>query len=138
MTCIIFAGHPDNKGDVQQKHVTFVHVTIGHFYIVNYLFNLNLVYHAIYISVWCFIFDKMVASKCFLWSSTFTWSNSVRIDIRWDEGWRDEMTTTYTYKLTSIEICIYFDIDLLTCFMQFMAALRGLSLSNAGRSGKRG
>jgi len=36
------------------------------------------------------------------------------------------MTTTYTYKLTSIEICIYFDIDLLTCFMQFMAALRGL------------
>ncbi|KAG2658177.1 hypothetical protein PVAP13_1KG259200 [Panicum virgatum] len=35
------------------------------------------------------------------------------------------MTTTYTYKLTSIEICIYFDIDLLTCFMQFMAALRG-------------
>ena len=93
---------------------------------LNYLFNLSLVYHAIYISVWCFIFDKMVASKCFLWSSTFTWSNSVRIDIRWDEGWRDEMTTTYTYKLTSIEICIYFDIDLLTCFMQFMAALRGL------------
>ena len=30
MTCIIFARHPDNKGDGQQ-HVTFVHVTIGHF-----------------------------------------------------------------------------------------------------------
>jgi len=40
---------------------------------------------------WCFIFDKMVGSICFLWSSTFTWSNSVRLDIRWDEGWRDEM-----------------------------------------------
>ena len=31
MTCIIFARHPDNKGDIQQQHVTFVHVTIGHF-----------------------------------------------------------------------------------------------------------
>ena len=31
VTCIIFARHPDNKGDVQWQHVTFVHVTIGHF-----------------------------------------------------------------------------------------------------------
>jgi len=32
MTCIIFARHPYNKGDVQQQHVTIVHVTIGHFF----------------------------------------------------------------------------------------------------------
>ena len=31
MTCIIFTRHPYNKGDVQQQHITFVHVTIGHF-----------------------------------------------------------------------------------------------------------
>ena len=53
---------------------------------------------------WCFIFDKMVGSKYFLWSSTFTWSNSVRLDIRWDEGWRDEMTTAYAYKLIQVWI----------------------------------
>ena len=53
---------------------------------------------------WCFIFDKMVGSTCFLWSSTFTWSNCVRLDIRWDEGWRDEMTTAYAYKLNQVWI----------------------------------
>jgi len=31
VTCIIFERHPDNKGDLQQQHVTFVHVTIDHF-----------------------------------------------------------------------------------------------------------
>ena len=29
--CIIFAGHPYNRGDVQQQYVTFVNVIIGHF-----------------------------------------------------------------------------------------------------------
>jgi len=81
---------------------------------------------------WCFIFDKMVGSTCFLWSSTFTWSNSVRLNIRWYDGWRDEMTMTYAYKLTSEEIHIYFDIDLSTGFMQFMDAPRGLHSSKRG------
>ena len=32
VTCTIFECHTYNKGDVQQQCVTFVHVTICHFY----------------------------------------------------------------------------------------------------------
>ena len=98
---------------------------------LNYLFNLSLVYHAIYISVWCFIFDKMVASKCFLWSSTFTWSNSVRIDIRWD----DYNIYIQTDQHRDLHIFWHWSFDMLY-------AVHGRSkrspLSNAGRSGKWG
>ena len=104
---------------------------------LNYLFNLSLVYHAIYISVWCFIFDKMVASKCFLWSSTFTWSNSEnRHQMRWRlERWDDYNICIQTDQHRDLHIFWHWSFDMLY-------AVHGRSkrspLSNAGHSGKQG